>query len=230
MVWENPKETMPAHPVHLFAIWGEPDYKWKVTFDPDGGDLKTIKEDKLTTKTRTIKEGDIEQEEVKTYPKTGYENEPATDGDKQIFTVIQRQKLVEPLAPEKKGYDFMGWQVLRYKKNKKGDYTNELDEDSYTKKYGVPELYTFGNDVVSPLYLKAIWVPNQRTDIEVKHYFLDKNYDLAKTSRRLRRNPDTDILEDKRAGLLAAAMGDRQDNEYIPVSYTHLTLPTILLV
>lgn len=224
MVWENPKETMPNHPVHLFAIWGEPDYKWKVTFDPDGGDFKTIKEDKLTTKTKKIQEGDIGQEEIKTYPVKGYLKEPATDGDKQIFTVIQRQKLVEPLAPEKKGYDFMGWEVIRYKKNAKGEYTDERDTDSYRNKYGVPELYTFGNDVVSPLYLKAIWIPNQRTDIKVEHYFLDKDYNLAKTGKRLRQNPDKDILEDKRAGLLAAAMGDRQNNEYILIPKEELPL------
>ena len=213
LIWENPKETMPTHPVNLYAKWGEPDYKWKVTFDPDGGKLKTIKEEKLTTERKTIQEGDIGQEEVNTYAKKGYLKEgPTTPDGKQIFTVIQRQKLVEPkFVPEKKGYDFMGWEVIRYKKDEKGDYTTEID-DSYRKTYKVPELYSFGNDIVSPIYLKAIWVPNQRVDVDVLHYYLDKDYNL---DTNISPNPDPDKLENKRAGYLVATTGDRQDDEYI---------------
>ncbi|MFR9296693.1 MAG: InlB B-repeat-containing protein, partial [Aedoeadaptatus pacaensis] len=124
LIWENPKETMPTHPVNLYAKWGEPDYKWKVTFDPDGGSFRSVKKENLTTSTKTIQEGDIGQEEVKTYP-----IKEKGDGNKQVFTVIQRQKLVEPkFVPEKKGYDFMGWEVIRYKKDAKtGDYTDEID-------------------------------------------------------------------------------------------------------
>lgn len=171
LIWENPKETMPFHPVNLYAKWGEPDYKWKVTFDPNGGSLRNIKEEKLTTSRKKIQEGDIGQEEINTYAK-----KEANEGDKQIFTVIQRQKLVEPkYKPTRKGYDFMGWEVIRYKKNAQGDYTVEID-NSYRNTYKVPELYSFGNDVVAPVYLKAIWVPNARVDVKVEHYMLDKNY------------------------------------------------------
>ena len=168
LVWENPKETMPFHPVNLYAKWGEPDYKWKVTFDPNGGSLRNIKEENLTISRKKIQEGDIGQEEINTYAK-----KEANEGDKQIFTVIQRQKLVEPkYKPTRKGYDFMGWEVIRYKKNAKGDYTDEIDT-SYRDTYKVPELYSFGNDVVAPVYLKAIWVPNERVDVKVEHYMLD---------------------------------------------------------
>ena len=69
----------------------------------------------------------------------------------------------------------MGWEVIRYKKNAQGDYTVEID-NSYRNTYKVPELYSFGNDVVAPVYLKAIWVPNARVDVKVEHYMLDKNY------------------------------------------------------
>ncbi|MBS5594220.1 MAG: InlB B-repeat-containing protein [Clostridiales bacterium] len=207
LIWENPKETMPTHPVNLYAKWGEPDYKWKVTFDPAGGTLRTIREDKLTTDRKKIQEGDIGQEEVNTYPIKEKE-----DGNKQVFTVIQRQKLVEPnFKPEKKGYDFMGWEVIRYKKDDKGDYTDEID-DSYRKTYKVPELYSFGNDVVSPIYLKAIWVPNQRVDIDVFHYYLDKDYNLDTS---IEQNPEPDKLENKRANYMVATTGDRQDDKYL---------------
>ena len=220
LVWENPKETMPTHPLNLYAKWGEPDYKWKVTFDPDGGKLKSIREEKLTKERKTIQEGDIGQEEINTYAKKGYlKEEPTTKDGKQIFTVIQRQKLVEPdFKPEKKGYDFMGWEVIRYKKDKNGDYTDEID-NSYRKTYKVPELYSFGNDVVAPVYLKAIWVPNQRVDVDVEHYFLDKDYNLDTS---IDPNPEPDKLEDKRAGYLVATTGDGQNAKYILATHEEL--------
>ena len=210
LIWENPKETMPFHPVNLYAKWGEPDYKWKVTFDPNGGSLRNIKEDNLTTSRKKIQEGDIGQEEINTYAK-----KEANDGDKQVFTVIQRQKLVEPkYKPTRKGYDFMGWEVIRYKKDATtGDYTNEID-NSYRETYKVPELYSFGNDVVAPIYLKAIWVPNARVDVKVEHYKLDKDYKLKEKLE--------DTLEDKRANYLVATTGDKQDDEYILAPHDEL--------
>ena len=209
LIWDNPKETMPFHPVNLYAKWGEPDYKWKVTFDPDGGSLRNIKEENLTTSRKKIQEGDIGQEEINTYAK-----KEANDGDKQVFTVIQRQKLVEPkYKPTRKGYDFMGWEVIRYKKNAKGDYTDEID-NSYRETYKVPELYSFGNDVVAPVYLKAIWVPNARVDVKVEHYMLDKDYKLVKKLE--------DTLEAKRANYLVATTGDKQDDEYILAPHEEL--------
>ncbi|WP_332087276.1 InlB B-repeat-containing protein [Peptoniphilus grossensis] len=214
LIWENKDEKMPFHPLNLYAKWGEPDYKWKVTFDPNGGSLRRIDEKTLTQKRKTIQEGDIGQEEVNTYAKKGYLKEgPTTEDGKQIFTVIQRQKLVEPnFKPTRKGYDFMGWEVIRYKKDAKtGDYTDEID-NSYRETYKVPELYSFGNDVVSPIYLKAIWVPNQRVDIKIEHYFLDKDYNLDTS---VSPNPEPDKLENKRANYLVATTGDRQDDKYI---------------
>ena len=140
LIWENPKETMPTHPINLYAKWGEPDYKWKVTFDPNGGNLRRIDEKTLTEKQKTIQEGDIGQEEQKTYP-----IKEESVGDKQVFTVIQRQKLVEPkFKPTRKGYDFMGWEAVRFKKNQKGDYTDEIDT-SYRDSYKVPELFTLSD-------------------------------------------------------------------------------------
>ena len=205
LIWENPGEIMPNHPVNLYAKWGEPDYKWKVTFDPDGGALENINEKKLTKERKKIQEGDIGQEEVNTYAK-----KEANDGDKQVFTVIQRQKLVEPAKPTKKGYDFMGWEVIRYKKDNKGDYTNEID-NSYRETYKVPELYTFGNDVVSNVYLKAIWVKNNVLDLKAYHHFLDLEF--KKEEKVVEQT-----LPNRRAGSYTAAVGSMQgtDNLLIP--------------
>ena len=213
LIWENPGEKMPSHPVNLYAKWGEPDYKWKVTFDPDGGVLENINEEKLTQERKTIQEGDIGQIEVNTYAK-----KEANDGDKQVFTVIQRQKLVEPAKPTKKGYDFMGWEIIHYKKNQKGDYTDEID-NSYRETYKVPELYSFGNDVVAPVYLKAIWVPNDRVDVDVDvdviHHIM--SLDLSKEIKTI---PET--LHNKRTGYLVAASGDKQNEKYILANHEEL--------
>ena len=55
LIWENKDEKMPSHPVNLYAKWDEPDYKWNVTFDPNGGTLKEIDIDNLTEKKRRLK-------------------------------------------------------------------------------------------------------------------------------------------------------------------------------
>ncbi|WP_431844361.1 S-layer homology domain-containing protein [Peptoniphilus lacrimalis] len=209
LIWENPGEKMPFHPVNLYAKWGEPDYQWKVTFDPNGGNLSSIDEAKVTKKRKIIQVGDKGQEETKTFA-----HKEANEGDKQIFTVIQRQKLVEPKKPTKKGYDFMGWEAIRYTKDAKGDYTNQID-DSYRKTYKVPELYSFGNDVVSPIYLKAIWVPNDRVDVKVEHHIL--SLDLSKETEM---RPET--LYGKRAGNLVATSGDKQNEKYILATHKDL--------
>ena len=224
LIWQNPGEKMPFHPVNLYAKWDEPDYKWKVSFDPDGGVLENINEEKLTQKRKTIQEGDIGQIVENTYAKKGYSdpslteaaNEAIAKADKdkgyQVFTVIQRQKLVEPKKPTKKGYDFMGWEVIRYKKDANtGDYTNEQDT-SYRDTYKVPELYSFGNDVVSPIHLKAIWVKSNVVDIKSYHHFLDKDYKENTAADR-----ETQILRDRRVGSYLAAVGSRQNDKRILV-------------
>ena len=210
LVWENPKETMPFHPLNLYAKWGEPDYQWKVTFDPNGGNLSSIDEAKVTQKRKTIQVGDKGQEETKTFAQ-----KEKNEGDKQVFTVIQRQKLVEPKKPTRKGYDFMGWEVIHYKKDANtGDYTNEQDT-SYRDTYKVPELYSFGNDVVAPVYLKAIWAPNDSADVKVEHHIL--SLDLSKETKKI-----TETLHNKRTGYLVATSGDKQNEEYILETHERL--------
>ncbi|WP_454206141.1 S-layer homology domain-containing protein [Peptoniphilus sp. Marseille-Q6390] len=209
LVWKN-NETMPARNLVLYAQWGEPDYKWKVTFDANGGTLSNINTDNLTVEKKSIKEGDIGQEKEVTYPLAGEK-----DGDKQVFTVVQHQILNLPEKPNRKGYEFRGWELIRYKKDKDGNYTDELDTDysqAYRKASGGPELYAFGNDVVSPIYLKAIWVPTDTVDVKVKHYFLDENFNLDKS---ISKNPLKEDVVDKRVNYLAATIGDQQNEEWI---------------
>ena len=213
LVWEN-KETMPVHNLVLYAKWGEPDYKWKVTFDPNGGKLDPIEEKNVTTAPKTIREGDISDQKEVTYAKKG-ENE----GDKQVFTVVQRQKLVEPNKPTREGYSFMGWEVLRYQKDANtGEYTDKVDT-SYRDTYKVPELYSYGNDVISPIYLKAIWVKNDMQDVKVFHHFLDNNLAIDKT---VTDNPAKETKGNQRAGKYVAAIGSKQDAKWILASNEEL--------
>ncbi len=216
LIWQNKGETMPFHPLNLYAKWGEPDYKWKVTFDPDGGVLENIKEENLTQERKTIQEGDIGQEEIKTYPEKGYNgkelpDEEDVDKEKkpQVFTVIQRQKLIEPKIPKREGYDFMGWEFVRYKKDDNGEDTDTVDT-SYRDTYKVPELYSFGNDVVSNVHLKAIWVKNNVLDIKAYHHFLTLDFDEYKVVEQR--------LPNRRAGSYTAAVGSMQGTDYLLIS------------
>ena len=197
LVWENKDEKMPAHAVNLYAKWGEPDYKWKVTVDPNGGSLYSIKRDELTKETKTIQEGDIGNEKTKTYP----EKLPNED-KKQVFTVIQRQQLNEPKNhPRRPGYDFLGWEWVRFDENGNED-------KSYYNEYKVPELYSFGNDLVSDVYLRAIWVKNDLQTVMAYHHILDKDLNEIEGS------PEPQELPKRRIGYTAAALGSKQGAEY----------------
>lgn len=217
LVWKNKDEQMPSHPLNLYAKWEEPDYKWKVTFDPNGGKLTNLNDENIIEKSKTIKEGDIGQEKEVTYPV-----KEQNEGDKQVFTVVQRQKLKQPcvpgknkeiIVPERQGYAFVGWEIVRYKKNAKGEYTDELDT-SYQDTYHVPELYSFGNDVVAPIYLKAVWVKNDNVNVKVIHHFLDKE---GKQTRE-----EEEVLKDQRAGQYSSAFAKKQGDQWLLVPHEEM--------
>ena len=210
-------ETMPAHNMVLYAKWDEPDKKWQVIFDPDGGNLLQLDEQTLTKTQRTILEGDADQEVEVTYP-----HKLANDGDKQQFTVLQRQQLVKPPTPTRDGYNFLGWEVLRYKKDADGTYTTKFD-DSYSKTYGVPELYYFGNDVVSPIYLKAIWVKDNLEKVTVYHYFLDQQYRL---DHSIMVNPKSQVIQNQRAGQYTTSSGSEQSDSWFLAAHAEIMKTT----
>lgn len=210
-------ETMPAHNMVLYAKWDEPDKKWQVIFDPNGGNLDSLDEATLTTTQKTILEGDADQEVEVTYPQ-----KLDNDGDKQQFIVLQRQQLVKPPTPTRDGYNFLGWEVLRYKKDANGNYTTEID-DSYTQTYGVPELYYFGNDVVSPIYLKAIWVKDNLEPVTVYHYFLDRQYRM---DHSITDNPKSRVIQNQRAGQYTTSSGSEQSSDWFLAAHDEIMKTT----
>ena len=213
LIREIKGEKMPNHALNLYAKWGEPDYKWKVTIDPNGGMLPNIAPDKLTTDKRTVDEGDVDKSKKETYP-----IKEDNDGNKQVFTVIQRQKLKELPKPSRYGYDFLGWEIIHYKKDQQGNFTDEHDT-AYRTKYKVPELYSFGTDVVAPIYLKAIWVENKRVDIKVEHYFLTSD---LKPDTSVYPNPEKNTLKYKRVGDYVPTTAERQDEKWILANHQEL--------
>lgn len=190
------KETKLHYDQFLFAKWGEPDYKWKVTIDPDGGTMRNI----------TVEDLIFRRNEYHNVNKSAVKE--ANDGNKQIFTVNHREKLNKVQKPQKKGYDFLGWQVIRY--NEDGSV-----DTSYRKEYGVPELYAFGNDLVGDVYIKAIWLANNKIDVPVYHHFIDKNgNEIGK--------PKKFVIEDARAKYYTAATATEQNQDWILMPHEEL--------
>ena len=184
------KETKLNYDQFIFAKWGEPDYKWKVTIDPDGGNLKDIKLDDLIIKEDADKD------------LTEFATKLPNEGSKQIFEVNHREKLKRLPIPRRKGYDFLGWQLIRY--NEDGSV-----DTSYIDEYKVPELYAFGNDLVTDVYLKAIWLSNDKIDIPVYHHFLDKDGNEIESLKVEK------VIDDARVGYYTAASASEQNQEWL---------------
>lgn len=199
---KNGKETKLHYDQTLFAKWTEPDKPWKITVDPNQGKLSDIKADELTKdKVKVDKDGKTTEYPIK-------EN---NEGNKQVFTVLNRQQLKDLPNPTRKGYDFLGWEWVRYKEDGTVD-------DSYTKTYHVPEKYPFGNKVVSNVYLKAIWVENNRVDVEVYHHFIDKAGNEIKNAY----NPKKQTLSGIRANGYVSASAIYQDENWILMPHEEL--------
>ena len=195
-------ETKLHYDQTLFAKWTEPDKPWKITVDPNQGTIRDIEAKELTKNEVTVdKDG----------KPTEYPIKENNEANKQVFTVNNLQQLKNLPNPTRKGYDFLGWEWVRYKEDGTVD-------DSYTKTYHVPEKYPFGNDVVSNVYLKAIWVENNRVDVEVYHHFIDKDGNEIKDAY----NPKKQILSGIRANAYVSASAIYQDENWILMPHEEL--------
>ena len=189
--------NMPNYDVVLYAKWGEPDQNYKVKFDPNGVDINSIEQKDIAT------HKDGERIKISTeFGKVPYKSPEKLENedDVQVFDVANRMTIKEPPRPQRDGYDFLGWELVTY--NEDGS-----EDDSYRKKYGVPRLYSFGNEVISDLHLRAIWAKNGLVDVKVYHHLLDKDFNEEKLVEG--------VIKNQRVKTNTTAYGVMQGEEYI---------------
>ena len=216
------KETKFHYDQFLFAKWGEPDKKYTVKFDLNGGNTNYSIEagDIATHKAGESIETSLGEKKYVLPVKKADEN----NGSVKVFEVENRMNIREPkynsysLKPRREGYDFLGWERVRFI----NDDPNQGEDDSYKKKYKTEELYAFGNEITSDVYLRAIWVPNHLVNINAYHHFLDLDYneyeagneELIKLGEN--KSPYVQPLAKKRENKFMAAVASKQgENWYL---------------
>lgn len=216
------KETKLHYDQFLFAKWGEPDKKYTVKFDLNGCNTNYSIEagDIATHKAGESIETSLGEKKYVLPVKKVDEN----NGSVKVFEVENRMNIREPkynsysLKPRRDGYDFLGWERVRFINN---DPTQGKD-DSYKKKYKTEELYAFGNEITSDVYLRAIWVPNHLVNINAYHHFLDLDYNEYKAGNEEliklgeNKSPYVQPLAKKRENKFMAAVASKQgENWYL---------------
>ena len=189
--------NMPNYDVVLYAKWGEPDKNYKVKFDPNGGDINSIGQKDIAT------HKDGERIKISTeFGKVPYKlpEKLANEGNVQVFDVANRMTIKQPPKPQRDGYDFLGWELVTY--NEDGS-----EDKSYKDKYKVPRLYSFGNEIISDLHLRAIWAKNSLVDVKVYHHLLDKDFNEVKLV--------DGVIKNQRVKTNTTAYGVMQGEEYI---------------
>nr|WP_075573876.1 S-layer homology domain-containing protein [Ezakiella massiliensis] len=188
----------------LYAKWGEPETIWKVKFDKNGGSLRD-----LSTKNISDKSKELEIDgETHTYPEK-------VAGEDNIFNFVHKMILKEPkdglnnvIEPTRPGYNFAGWEFIRYEKDADGNDTEDVDT-SYKDLYKVPEMYHFGNEVVGNVHLKAIWNKQDLITVEAIHHFLNADYS--------EKSKEVQNLYNRRVGSYTTGLASRQGDKYLLV-------------
>ena len=193
--------NMPNYDVVLYAKWGEPDKNYKVKFDPNldpnDGEINSIEQKDIAT------HKDGERIKISTeFGKVPYKapEKFGNEGNTQVFDVANRMTIKEPPKPQRDGYDFLGWELVTYNEN-------GSEDTSYRDKYGVPRLYSFGNEIISDLHLRAIWVKNGLVDVKVYHHLLDKDFNEVKLV--------DGVIKNQRVKTNTTAYGVMQGEDYI---------------
>lgn len=182
-------ETMPDYDITLYAKWDKKDKECKLTFDLDGGKFK-----------RDMEKSDITKDEKNI---TKLEK---TNGQ-YVYSFLNELDVNEPqIKPVKEGYEFLGWEHVRYNKDGTVDTT-------YKKTYTVPELYAFLNKAVESATLKAIWAENKRVPAIIRHKFYDKDgNDITEEKKELGYDVETKV-EPQHLGSYYSAIGKYQGNQ-----------------
>ena len=188
----------------LYAKWGEPETIWQVKFDPNGGSLANLITKNISDESKKL---EIDGE-THTYPEK-------VDGEDNTFNFVHKMILKEPqdgvkniIEPTRPGYNFAGWEFVRYTKDKDGNDTKTVDT-SYKDLYKVPEMYHFGNKVVGNVHLRAIWNKQDLITVEAIHHFLNADYS--------EKSKEVQNLYNRRVGSYTTGLGSRQGDKYLLV-------------
>lgn len=188
----------------LYAKWDEPETIWKVKFDPNGGTLADLSTKNISDESKKLEIDDV----THTYPEK-------VAGEENTFNFVHKMILKEPkdgvkniIEPTRPGYNFAGWEFVRYTKDENGNDTKTVDT-SYKDLYGVPEMYHFGNKVVGNVHLRAIWNKQDLVTVEAIHHFLDSNYQ--------EKSKEVQNLYNRRVGSYTTGLASRQGDKYLLV-------------
>ena len=187
----------------LYAKWGEPETIWKVKFDPNGGSLADLSTKNISDESKKL---EIDGE-THTYPeKVAGEN---------TFNFVHKMILKEPkdvtnniIEPTRPGYNFAGWEFVRYTKDENGNDTT-TEDPTYKDLYKVPEMYHFGNKVVGNIHLRAIWNKQDLVTVKAIHHFLNAGYS--------EKSKEVQNLYNRRVGSYTTGLASRQGDEYLLV-------------
>ena len=197
------EETKLHYDQVLYAKWGEPETIWKVKFDPNGGSLRDLSTKNISDEVKKLEVDD----EVHIYPEK-------VAGEKNTFNFVHKMTLKEPqdelniIEPTRPGYNFAGWEFVRYTKDKDGNDTKTVDT-SYNDLYKVPEMYHFGNEVVGNVHLRAIWNKQDLITVEAIHHFLNADYS--------EKSKEVQNLYNRRVGSYTTGLASRQGDKYLLV-------------
>ena len=186
----------------LYAKWGEPETIWTVKFDPNGGSLRDLSPENISDETKKL---EIDGK-VHTYPEK-------VEKVENTFNLVHKMTLKEPqdatktiIEPTRDGYNFAGWEFVKYTKDENG---NQTEDTSYKDLYKVPEMYHFGNKVVSNVHLRAIWNKQDLVTVKAIHHFLNADYS--------EKSKEVQNLYNRRVGSYTTGLGSRQGDKYLLV-------------
>ncbi|MBY4797477.1 SHIRT domain-containing protein [Collinsella sp. AGMB00827] len=205
------RETMPNHDLTLYASWAPPEKTWTLTVDPNGGTYKGTSE---VTKTG-VQNGWLVSECSLTPMKpdgAGVGGGGTETASEHTPASAESNKGCSVEIPHREGYDFLGWELVLFKKDKEGKPAvgadgKPLEDGSYRKAYGVPPLYAFENPVVENVYLRAVWGNSNVARVTVRHVFYD--LDGVKTDEH------DDVVPEARVGSEISSLASWQGDEWI---------------
>lgn len=197
---DGAEHRMPDHNLTVYAIWGAPDKVFDISFDLNDDNNSPAEWQINPEDLANYTDGEKIQTSIgyKPYYKPELDTQKSTN-NKKVFTIDNALSIKIPQNPPKrKGHDFLGWELLT---------DNQTREAGYRQKYDAPKLYSFGNEIMSNIHLRAIWNNNGLEDVKVTHHLLSEDYNKDEQKET--------IIENQRSNVNATTYGQMQGEEHI---------------